>query len=70
MFCVGGVYISGTEHNWKLKFSMQTHLTHINNIFDYYLNNVDVLYLEDGNAYRPVLKKIKPQLCFFLINLI
>ena len=28
------------------------------------INNVDVLYLEDGNEYRPVLKT-KPQLCFF-----
>ena len=36
----------------KLKFSMQTHVTHINTISEYYhasmnLDNVDVLYLED-----------------------
>ena len=29
------------------------------------LDDVDVLYLEDGNAYGPVLKN-KPQLFFFL----
>ena len=28
----GDVYILGTEHNRKLKFSMQTHPTHINTI--------------------------------------
>ena len=26
-YSVGDVYISCTEHNWKLKFSVQTHLT-------------------------------------------
>ena len=36
----------------KLKFSMQTHLTHINIIFEYChasmsLDNVNVLYLEE-----------------------
>ena len=50
------MYISGAKHNnRKLKFSMQTHLTHINTIFRYYpatitLDNADVLYLEDGNV--------------------
>ena len=58
---VGDEYISGTEHNCKLKFGMQTHLTHINTIFKYChasvnLNNVDVLHLEDGNVCNPVLK--------------
>ena len=48
---------------------MLTHLTHIDTIFEYYhdsmiLGNEDVLYLEDGNVYRLVLKT-KPQLCFF-----
>ena len=28
------------------------------------VDNVDVLYLENGNVDRPVLK-INPQLCFF-----
>ena len=55
------VSISGREHNWKLKFSLQTHLTHINTIFKYChasvnLDNVHVLCLEDENVYRPVLK--------------
>ena len=60
---VGDVYFSGTEYSRKLKFSMQTHLKHVNIIFEYshtemILNCVDVLYLEDGNGYtcRPVLK--------------
>ena len=37
-FQCGGAYISGTEHNWKLKFSMQPgiYLTHLNTIFEYY----------------------------------
>ena len=44
----GDVNISGTEHLWKLKFGMQTHLTHRNTIFEYShasvnLDNVDVL---------------------------
>ena len=50
-------YISGTEHNWKLKFSIQTRLTYINNIFGYYHANGNAndnaLYLVYGNAYRP-----------------
>ena len=58
------VYISGAKHNRTLKFSMQTCLTHINiifELFEYYhasviLDNEDVLYLEDGNVCRPVLK--------------
>ena len=35
MFSGGGVYISGTEHNVKLKFSMQAYLTFINTILEY-----------------------------------
>ena len=55
----GGAYISDKEHNFKLKFSIQTHVTHMNAIFEYchaleILNSVDVLYLEDRNVYRPV----------------
>ena len=33
----GCIYISGTEYNWKLKFSMQTHRTCT--IFEYCHNN-------------------------------
>ena len=49
------LYILGTEHNRKLKFNMKTHLTRIHTIFEYchalvVLDNVDVLYLEDGNV--------------------
>ena len=45
----------------KLKLGIQTHLTYINTIFEYclaqvILDNVDVLCLEDGNVYKPVLK--------------
>ena len=57
MFCGGctGVSISGTDHKRKLKISIQTYLTHINTIFEYYhasviLGNVNVLYLQDGNV--------------------
>ena len=41
---------------------MQTHLTHINTIFEHFdasviLENVDfVLYLKDANIYKPILK--------------
>ena len=40
---------------------MQTYLTHINTTFKYchasvILDNVDVLYAEGGDEYRPVLK--------------
>ena len=40
-----------------MKFSMQTYLAHINIIFEYchvlvILNNVDILYLGDGNTCR------------------
>ena len=50
------MYIS-TEHNSQLKFSIQTHVTHINTISEYFhaslvLDSVDVLYLEDGTVYR------------------
>ena len=67
MFSGGVVYISDMEHNRKLKFSMQTHMTTL------YLNvamlwcDVDVLYLEDGNAHRPFFKT-KPQLWFLIKN--
>ena len=49
LYSVGDVYISGTEHKMKLKFSMQAHLTHINTILkDCYasviIDNADVLY--------------------------
>ena len=45
----------------KLKFNMLTHLTHINTIFEYchasmIFGNEEVLYLEDRNVYRLVLK--------------
>ena len=57
----GDVYIKFTEHHSKLKFSMQTYLTLKNIIFkncnaSVILENSDVLYLEDGNTVRPVLK--------------
>ena len=50
---------------------MQTHLTNINIIFEYchasvILNNLNVLYLEDGNVYRPVRKKNYTATMFFL----
>ena len=62
----------------KLEFKMLTHLTHIKTTFEYYhasmiLGNEGVLYLEDRNVYRLVLK-IKPQLsllcplCYKLIT--
>ena len=54
----GGVYISGTEYR-KLKFSVLTHLTSVNASVN--LDNVDVLYLEDGNVYRPVLNTINDE---------
>ena len=60
LFVQWGGYISGREHNWKLKFSMHTHLPHINIFFKYCLNNLDILYLQDGNVYRPVLKNKTP----------
>ena len=57
------VIISGTEHNRKLKFSMQTLLTHVNTITEYChasvnLDYVDVLYLQDWDVYiyRPFLR--------------
>ena len=58
---LGNVYISGTEHSKKLKFSTLTYLTNATIIFEYchasvVLDNVDILYLEDGNVCRPVLK--------------
>ena len=72
MFGGGGgcIYISGIEQNWKVKVSIQTNLTHINTIFEYFhasanSGNVDVLYLEDGNVCRPVLKN-KTSTMFFL----
>ena len=61
LFCSVGVHISGRTQSRKLKFNMQIYLTHINNIFEYcqasvLLDNVDVLYLEDGNLCIQVLK--------------
>ena len=58
----GDVNISVTEQSRKLKFSMQTCLTHINIIFEYcltsaILDKVDALHLEYWNVSRPVLKK-------------
>ena len=70
MFSWGeGVNISCTEHNWKLKFSMQNHLTHISTIFEYWYASVNLdnaLYLEYGNVYRPVLKNKSATMIFFL----
>ena len=48
---------SCTEHNRKLKFSLQTHLTHINTIFEYCygavkLDNEDDFHLEDVNVHK------------------
>ena len=62
-------YITCTEHNWKLKFSMQSHLTDTNALFEYChaSENLekDILYLEYGNVYRLVLKN-KTATMFFL----
>ena len=59
MFRVEGgcIHRTGIEHNRKLKFSMQTNLTHINTIFKYFLPSVildivDVLYLEGKNVLK------------------
>ena len=60
----GGKYISGIEHTKKFIFSKQTYLAHMNTIISEYchasliLSNVDVLYLEDGNVYRPAVKNV------------
>ena len=53
----GCIHRTGIERNRKLKFSMQTHLTHINTIFKYFhasviLDIVDVLYLEGKNVLK------------------
>ena len=70
------IIISGREHSRKLKFSMQSYLTHINIIFEYcqasvIIDNVDVLYLEDRNVYtRLVLKKQYHNHVFFSKNLL
>ena len=55
----------------KLKFSKLTYLTHINTILKYYYVSViiDVLYVLYLEVHRLILKKTKPQLCFFLKNL-
>ena len=68
-----GVSSSTLQHCRKKKFRMQLHLTLINTIFKYChasvnSDNVDFLYLENGNVDRPVLNN-KPQLCFFSKNL-
>ena len=39
---MGDACISGTEHNWRLKFNVQTHLTHIITIFEYCHASVDL----------------------------
>ena len=49
---------------------MQTHLTHINTIFEYWhssviLNNVDVSYLEDGNIYIGQFWKLNRNYAFY-----
>ena len=67
---VDDIYISVTEHYWKLKVSMQTHLTQINTVFEYChasmnLDHVDILYFEMG-MFSP--EKKEPQLCFFSKN--
>ena len=53
----GCIHRTCIECNRKLKFSMQTHLTHINTIFKYFhapviLDIVDVLYLEGKNVLK------------------
>ena len=66
-----GMYTLGTQDNLKLKFSnMQIYLTITNAIFEYCpaslnLKKLDVLYLEDGDVYRPVLN-IKTATLFLL----
>ena len=52
-----------------MKFSIQTHLTHINTILEYchasvIIDNADILYLKDWNVQSGSEKN--PQLCFFL----
>ena len=81
MACRASLYvqwgcISGTEHNWKLNFSMQTHLTLINTIFEYChasvnLGYVLLLYMDDGNAYRQQLYFFSKNFsCFLLCNVV
>ena len=36
LYSVGDVYISGTEQNMTLKFSILTYLTHIDTLLEYY----------------------------------
>ena len=38
----GDVYISGTEHNITLTFSMLTNLTHMNTLSEYYHASVNI----------------------------
>ena len=57
----GDLYISFTEHSSKFEFNMQTYLTQINYIFEYFhasviFDNVDVLYLEERYVCRPALQ--------------
>ena len=64
-----GMYISGTQHQLKLKFSIQTNLAHKNTTFEYChglmnLGYVDVLFLENENVCRPVLKNITATMLF------
>ena len=70
---MGDVYISGTEHDRKLKFRMHAHLTPVNSIFEYsyasvILDNLDILCLEDEHVCRPVLKN-ETATMFFSKNL-
>ena len=77
MACRASLYVQwecilGTEHIWKLNFSMQTHLTLINTIFEYWhasvnLGYVFVLYMDDGNAYRPQLYFFSKKFSCFLL---
>ena len=70
----GGGSISVLEHCVNMKFRIQLLLTLIYTKFKYChvsvnLDNVNVLYLENGNVDTPVLN-IKAQLWFFLKKLV
>ena len=70
VMCRRDIYISGTKQSRKLKFSMQTYVTLRMFIFEYchasvILDNVEILYLEDGNVCRPCFEKKTSQLSFF-----
>ena len=65
MFLGGCIPVA--EHNGKLKFSMQTHLTHINTILEYCLASViiDKADVFHCNVHSLVLKN-KPATIFIL----